>query len=195
MLVYDQTYLKRLGGVESLAETTFALYSEHLLLVRAGLLDQVIYIDEPLVRYRIHEGSWGCSARDLLLYKQASQKLIRGSIEVFSKAELQDDFRQNIVSVLEFTAEDFFNRIRSCEGSLKRLKAVPFLFSLMQQFNPLKGSKLYWQAMISWSRIATRMLWWLVTKFDFKAAAAQGHFKFGRTLLAIFSRPKKGSGY
>jgi len=108
--VYDKAYLKRLGGVESLADTSFALYSEHLLLVRAGLLDQVVYIDEPLVRYRIHEGSWGCSAKDLLLYKQASQNLIRGSIDVFSKPDLRDDFRQNISSVLEFTAKDFFRQ-------------------------------------------------------------------------------------
>ena len=66
----------RLRGVESLAETSFALYSEHLLLVRAGLLGQVAYIDEPLVWYRIHEGFWGCSAKDLMLYKQDSQNLI-----------------------------------------------------------------------------------------------------------------------
>ena len=87
--VYDTAYLKRLGGVESLSETSFALYSEHLLLIRNGLLDQVVYIDEPLVRYRIHEGSWGCSAKDLLLYKQASQNLIRASIDVFCQPQLR----------------------------------------------------------------------------------------------------------
>jgi hypothetical protein len=47
--VYDKADLKRLGGVESLADTSFALSSEHLLLIRAGLLDQVVYLDEPFV--------------------------------------------------------------------------------------------------------------------------------------------------
>jgi len=157
-------------------------------------LDQVVYLDAPLVRYRIHEGSWGCSARDLLLYKQASYNLIRGSIDVFSKPELRDDFRQNIASVFKFTAEDFFNRIRFSEGCLNRLKAVPYLFSMKKHFNSLKGSTLYWSALLSWGSIAARMVWWLATKFDFQAALAQSHLKFGRTLHSLFARHKKGSG-
>ena len=189
--VYDKAWLKRLGGVESLADTSFALYSEHLLLIRAGLLDQVVYLDQPLVRYRIHEGSWGCSAKDLLLYKQASQNLIRGSIDVFSRPELRDDFRRNMASVLEFTATDFFSRVRSSENCLKRIDVLPFLFSLKKQFNSLKGSILYWKALLSWGHIGARTIWWLGTKFDFKAAAEQGHFKFGRSLYSFFWRHKK----
>ena len=192
--VYDKAYLKRLGGVESLAKTSFALYSEHLLLVRAGLLDQVVYIDEPLVRYRIHEGSWGCSAKDLMLYKQASQNLIRASIDVFCQPQLRDDFRQNIASVLAFTAKDFFGRIRSCESCLKRLEAVPFVFSLKKHFNSLKGSTLYWKALISWACIAAQMIWWVGTKFDLKAAAATYRLKVGRALHSFFWRHKRRSG-
>ena len=195
--VYDKAYLKRLGGVESLAETSFALYSEHLLLIRAGLLDQVVYIDEPLVRYRIHEGSWGCSAKDLRLYNQASQNLIHASIDVFCQPQLRDDFRQNIASVLRFAARDFFDRIRSCESCLKRLEAVPFLFSLKKHFNSLKGSTLYWKALISWACIAAQMIWWVGTKFDLKAAAAKYHLKVvkvGSTLHSFFSCYKRRSG-
>ena len=192
--VYDTAYLKRLGGVESLSETSFALYSEHLLLIRNGLLDQVVYIDEPLVRYRIHEGSWGCSAKDLLLYKQASQNLIRASIDVFCQPQLRDDFRRNIASVLGFTAKDFFDRIRSCESCLKRFEAVPFVFSLKKHLNLLKGSALYWKALISWGRILSQMIWWIGTKFDLKAAAAKHHLKAGRTLHSFFSRYKRSSG-
>ena len=192
--VYDTAYLKRLGGVESLAETSFALYSEHLLLIRNGLLDQVVYINEPLVRYRIHEGSWGCSAKDLQLYKQASQNLIRASIDVFCQPQLQDDFRRNIASVLVFTAKDFFDRIRSCESCLKRIEGVPFVFSLKKYFNSLKGSALYWKALISWGRILLQMIWWIGTKFDLKAAAAKYHLKAGRALHSFFWRHKRRSG-
>jgi hypothetical protein len=192
--VYDKAYLKRLGGVESLSETTFALYSEHLLLVQAGLLDKVVHIDRPLVRYRVHEGSWGCSAKDLMLYKQASQNLVSKSIDVFCKSKLRKDFGQNMTSVLEFTATDFFNRIRSCKGLLNRLEVVPYLISLNKPLRSLKGSRLYWNALISWGCIGVRMVWWLTTKFDFKAAAAQAYLKLRRMSHSFLGHREKGSG-
>jgi len=65
---------------------------------------------------------------------------------------------------------------------------------MKKAFNSLKGSTLYWSALFSWGCIGARMIWWLVTKFDFKAAAAQAHLKFGRTLHSLFGRHKKGSG-
>jgi hypothetical protein len=120
--------------------------------------------------------------------------LIRESIEVFSRPELRDDFRRNIASVLEFTAMDFFSRTRSSEKCLNRIEVLPFLLSLKKQFNSLKGSILYWNALLSWGHIGARTIWWLGTKFDFKAAAEQGHFKFRRSLYSFFWRHKKGSG-
>jgi len=187
--VYSKEHLKRIGGVESLADTSFALYSEHLLLVRAGLLEKLVYIDTPLVKSRIHEGSWGYSFKDLRLYKQASENLVRESVDIFSKPELRDDFRQNIASILEFATREFFSRIRYSAKCWNRLKAVPFLISLRRQFKSLKGSNLYWHALISWCYAATRMIWWLGTRFDFKAATTEGPFRFIRT-FRLFRRKK-----
>ena len=192
--VYDKAYLKRLGGVESLAETSFALYSEHLLLIRAGLLDKVIYLNEPLVRYRVHEGSWGCSSKDLRLFKQAGHNFIHESIKVFSKPELHDDFSKNIASVFEFTTKDFFNRIRSTGYFSDRLQAVPFLLSFKKAFKPLKGSNLYRHAMRRWCCITVRMFWWLGTKFNLKAAAAQAQRKFEKLFHLFLERNRKRSG-
>ena len=188
--VYSREHLKQIGGVESLADTPFALYSEHLLLVRAGLLEQVAYIDEPLVKYRIHADSWGCTAKDLLLYKQASGNLIGECAAIFSSPQLRDDFRQNMASVLEFVVADFFRRIRMRESVLSRLDAIPYLISLKKHFNPLKGSKLYWYALLSWAGTGARMIWWLGTEFDFKAARSQGPVRFMRTLHSLFWRHK-----
>jgi len=192
--VYDKACLKQIGGVERLAETSYALYSEYLLLVRAGLLDKVVYIDEPLVMFRVHEGSWGGSAKDLPLFKQAGHNFIRESIDVFSKPELCDDFSQNIASVLEFITKDFFDRIRSTGCFLNRLQAVPYLLSMKKAFNSLKGSTFYRHALIRWCCIAVRMTWWLGTKFNLKAAATQTHRKFKRALHFLLEQNKKGSG-
>lgn len=192
--VYDPAHLKQLGGVESLAETSFALYSEHLLLVRAGLLNQVVHIDEPLVRYRIHDGSWGGSAKDLRLFKQAAYNFLHESIKIFSEPELHDDFSENIASVLEFTTKDFFNRIRSTGYISDRLQALPFLLSIKKAFEPLKGSNLYRHALIRWCCITVRMLWWLGTKFNLKAAATQTLRKFEKVYHLFLERNSKRSG-
>jgi glycosyltransferase involved in cell wall biosynthesis len=170
--VYDKEYLKQIGGVECLTDTSTPLYSEHLLLVRAGLLEHVAHIDEPLVKYRIHEEAWGCTARDLSLYRQASHNLIRESVKVFSNSKLRDDFRQNIASILKFVVFEFFSKARAGHGWLSRHWVVPFYFSLKKLFNPLRGTTLYAPALCGWGLTGIQLSWWLCTKFNIKDALA-----------------------
>lgn len=191
--VYDKGYLRRIGGVECLADTHRPLYSEHLLLVRAGLLEKVAYIDEPLINYRIHEGAWGCTANDLSLYKQASENLVRKSITVFSNPELRDDFCQNIASVLKFVVTDYFAKARSKDGCLSRLEVVPFFFSLKKQFGSLKRSGLYRNALVSWGWTGVRLVWLLSTKFNIKAVIYPLLFKFTYFLRLPFGRQSQDS--
>jgi glycosyltransferase involved in cell wall biosynthesis len=186
--VYDKKYLKQIGGVECLTDTSTPLYSEHLLLVRAGLLEHVAHIAEPLVKYRLHEGSWGCTAKDLSLFKQASHNLIRESIEVFSDSKLRGDFRQNIVSILKFIVFEYFGKARAGDGCLSRHWTVPFFFTLKKQLNSLKGSTLYRIAIISWCWTGVRLVWWLGTKFNLKAAIFPLLLNFARTLRLPFGR-------
>jgi glycosyltransferase involved in cell wall biosynthesis len=191
--VYDKEYLKEIGGVECLTDTATPLYSEHLLLVKAGLLEHVAHIDEPLIRYRIHEDAWGCTARDLSLYRQAIHNLIRESVKVFSNSKLRADFRQNIDSILKFVVFEFFGKARAGDGCLSRHWVVPFFFSLKKQFNSLKGSTLYRIALISWGWTGVRLVWWLGTKFNLKAVTSPMLLKFTRTLRLPFGRHSRDS--
>ena len=191
--VYEKDYLKQLGGVECLTATSTPLYSEHLLLVRAGLLEHVAHIDEPLLKYRIHEDAWGCSAKDLSLYRQASHNLIRESVPVFSNHRLQGDFRQNIASILKFVVFEYFGKARAGDGCLSRHWTVPFFFSLKKQFNSLKGSKLYRIALISWVCTGLRLLWWLGTRFNLKAVISPILLKFARRLGLTFGQHSRDS--
>jgi glycosyltransferase involved in cell wall biosynthesis len=192
--VYDKEYLKRVGGVECLTDTSTPLYSEHLLLVRAGLLQHVAHIDEPLVKYRIHEGAWGCTATDLSLYRQASRNLVRESITVFSDPELRDDFRQNIASVLKFVVSEYFGKTRARDGCLSRHESVPFFFSLKKQFNSLEGSALYRIALVSWGWTGVRLFWWLATKFNVTAVMSPILFRFARTIRSFLGRHRQDPG-
>lgn len=191
--VYDKKYLQQLGGVECLTETSTPLYSEHLLLVKAGLLERVGHINEPLIKYRIHEDAWGCTAKDLSLYEQASHNLIRESVTVLSNSKLRDDFRQNITSLLKFVVFEYFGKARAGDGCLSRHWTVPFFFSLKKMFNSVKGCRLYRIALISWGWTGVKLFWWMITKFNFKAAVSPILLKFARTLRLPIGRHSRDS--
>ena len=187
--VYDIEYIRQIGGVERLTDSPFALYSEYLLLVRSGLLKKVAYIDAPLVLYRSHEGSWGCTTNEVNLFKQASENLVRESVKVFSRPELRDDFRQNIGSILKFSVNDFVRRLPAQDTH----EGVSYLFSMKKQFNFLKGSALYWIALSSLGWIGMSLVCWPATKLKFKSAKLKfksatqsGVVKLAHTLRSFF---------
>jgi len=167
--VYQKDYLLELGGVKCLADIHRPLYSEHLLLNQVGLQNQVAHIDEPLVLYRVHEDAWGCNTNDLLIYRQASENLVHESIIIFLHPELRDDFRQNMGYLLNFVTTEYFNKAKSMAGVLSRLKVIPFFFSLTKQFKSL-STPFFLKAFISWVWTGIKLVWWLGTDFNLKAA-------------------------
>ena len=186
--VYEKECLKRLGGIECLADSPTPLYSEHLLLVRAGLLERVAHVDAPLLRYRVHDGAWTWNTTDLVLYRQASHNLLLESVRVFSEHSLRDDFRPNIASVLLLLVSEYLARARSKRGSLSRLEVVPFFFSLKKQFNALIGSPLYRDALISWGWTGVRLIWLLGTQFNIKPILSSIKVRLTRSIHSLFGR-------
>ncbi|MCP4113496.1 MAG: glycosyltransferase family 2 protein [Desulfobacteraceae bacterium] len=167
--VYQRDYLLETGGVKCLADYHRPLYSEHLLLNQAGLQKQVAHIDEPLVLYRVHDDAWGCRTNDLSVYKQAGNNLIHDSIIIFLNPELRDDFRQNMAYLLNFVISEYVDMIKSDTGLLSRFKAVPFFFSLKEQFESLRGTPFFLKALISWAWAGIKLVWRLGTDFNLKA--------------------------
>jgi hypothetical protein len=108
--MFEAKYIRDIGGVEKLGKGPFALYSEYLLLMKAGLLHQVVYIDSPLVTYRVHENSWGCSNIDLEEYKGAGRQLIRKSAEIFEDPAMVVDFRQNLADISKLHWSTFISK-------------------------------------------------------------------------------------
>ncbi len=168
--VYDRGYLLEIGGVKCLADIHRPLYSEFLLLNQVGLQNQVAHIEEPLALYRVHEDAWGCKTNDLLLYKQASENLVQESITIFLDSKLRDDFRQNMAYLLNFVTNEYFNKAKSMAGLLSRLRVIPFFFLLKNQFKSLKGTPFFLNALASWAWTGIKLVWWLGTDFNLKAA-------------------------
>jgi hypothetical protein len=186
--IYQRDYLMKLGGVKCLADIHRPLYSEHLLLNQVGLQNQVAYIDEPLALYRVHEDSWGCNTNDLLLYNQAGNNLIQKSISLFLDSKISDDFRQNMTYLFNFVIIEYFNKAKSMDGLLSRLKVIPFFFLLKNQLKPLIGTPFFIKALTSWVLAGMKLAWLMGTDFNFKAAV-QG--KFALTLRLFFRQHKK----
>ena len=98
---FETGCLRGSGGAEKLGEGPFALYTEYLLLVKAGVLEKVAYIDTPLVAYRVHGTSWGCSNRDFAEYEAAARQLVRRSAEILRDKGSGEDFRRNMAGDLQ----------------------------------------------------------------------------------------------
>ena len=93
MGLYDKEYLIEQGGLADVSGDGMGLYCEYLLLVNAGLLDRVAFVDAPLCFYRIHEMSWSCALNlNAAQYRAAGINLAHLSIERFQRPELIVDF-------------------------------------------------------------------------------------------------------
>ncbi len=157
--VYEVGYLKSLGGVQRLARGNFALYSEYLLLVQSGLLKQMIYIDKPLVLYRNHAESWGCTNQDAAEYKFAGDELLKKGIEVLRQPSLRQDFRQNLLGLWKLALHFFVGKapnnvpaLIDIATVLKALERVPEATAFLKQALTLEPSNL--DALMLLGRIA-----------------------------------------
>lgn len=122
---YDAEYLRAAGGVEKLGEGPFALYSEYLLLMRAGLLEKVAFVDAPLVVYRIHRGSWGCTNQDIAEYRAAGENLIRKSLSIFRHSSLAEDFPSNVADLCRMHRSTLVGKgLHTLEGRLREFPSL-----------------------------------------------------------------------
>jgi hypothetical protein len=110
--VFARDYLLQLNGVQALAETGFALYSEYLLLVQCGLLEKVVYLNERLVLYRIHDASWGCSNVERELYVAAGKNLIARSLEVLQHPKLRRHLRASVSALSYLSLNELQSKSR-----------------------------------------------------------------------------------
>lgn len=182
--VMDIEYIRQMGGVKRLSESPFALYAEYVLLLHAGLQENIAYINAPLVFYRDHEGSWGCTSRDVDEFKQAGQNLVHHSVTVFKRPELRDHFYQNLSSILELPLSVLVSKLAARDGRVNKHEVMAYLLSLREQFKPLKGSVLYWLALAGLGRRGVGLVW-SAAKSEFRSAAPPGLVKLARRLRSF----------
>jgi glycosyltransferase involved in cell wall biosynthesis len=148
--IYDTDYLRSIGGVQALTDGPFALYSEYLLLNQAGLLASVAYVDAPLVQYRVHGDSWGCTKTEVDEFGQAGERLVHESLRILTRPGLRPDFRHNVRHILRHCLMNFTSKLIARQGRVDRhvlREASQYVRSLKVRLEPLRGSPLYWMGL------------------------------------------------
>ena len=113
---YRLTFLKRIEGVATLSQGPFALYSEYLLLIQAAARGSVGYVNDPLVYYNLHGGSWSNVNTELDLYRDAGINLIEKCLEEFRSASLVQDLNQNTKHLVKLVFHDYAKKFATKPG-------------------------------------------------------------------------------
>lgn len=173
MGLYDREYLIAQGGLADVSADGMGLYCEYLLLVNAGLLDRVAFIEAPLSLYRIHEMSWSCALNTSTdQYRRAGLNLVQLSIERFRRPELIADFDENLTSLLKWFLAEYVIAARRTQAYDFR-HFVTYLLSAKDHISSLKDTPLYRRARLSLIRAEVWLAWIL----------------FKQKILAVAPRP------
>ena len=169
MGVFDTDYLKKLNGVEDIDEAGKALDCEYALMIRAASVEKIGYVDVPLAFFRLHEGAWHATDRDLGLYVRAGTNLTRIAIECFRKPQMKSDFDQNLTNLLRWVLSDFITTSREAGKTGLRFRTRYFV-DARKYISDLKGSDLYWRS-VRCLITAEAWLVWALCKQRILAAA------------------------
>lgn len=115
--VFEAEYLRDIGGMVRLG-TGFSPYSDNLLVIKAGLLAKLCYIDAPLIFFRTHTNSMSYASPDIEAYVSAQEDLCRDVVRVFKSEQVRADLRQNLYHLLSYWCLTFaFHVLERSENS------------------------------------------------------------------------------
>jgi glycosyltransferase involved in cell wall biosynthesis len=186
MGLFDRDYLVRTGGLEDVSADGQGLYCEYMLIIKAGLLKRIAYIDVPLVFFRVHQATWLLASSDVAQYRRASINLVRRSIECFRQPQLLPDFDQNLSNILKWFMFDVIIALRRVRP-FRLPQFVRFLFFAKGYLASLKGSGIYLKA---WRCLFKAEVWlgWVLFKQTFLARAPRPMIRFAYAIRSLFYR-------
>ena len=139
--VYEREYLQGIGGMVMLG-SHLGLYSDNLLAIKAGLLNEVPFITAPLVHFRFHDTSISKTSTDLDLYWKLQNGLLSACALIFSDQRLAKESGYYTFLLLSWVLTDAVNvATRAKEITLRQ---VWNYFGLLARFFKLWGPSVYW---------------------------------------------------
>jgi glycosyltransferase involved in cell wall biosynthesis len=154
--VFEREYLSQVGGMEPLG-TGFSPYSDNLLAIRAGLLENVAYVNAPLVFYRTHSASISYTSGDVAAFRGAQEDLLRKSLPVFEEEGLTDRLTTYLYSLLQWCLVDFSSVVRKA-GGIGLGQSIAYARFALRHANLLRGSPEYWPGLALVGKTAARIV-------------------------------------
>jgi hypothetical protein len=185
---FQTEYLRKLGGLEDVSEDGFGLYCEYMILVRLALLERLVYIDAPMVFYRVHPGAWGISNSDLDQYDRAGENLIKGSAPILLLPESKSHFSLNLRQLLKRVLGQYVNVARRAE-TFHLHNLVAYFIHARKYVKPFKGTGYYLgglRALVG----AEVWLLWALCKQKFLAVAPNSLIKLAYSSRSALHRGK-----
>jgi glycosyltransferase involved in cell wall biosynthesis len=186
--VFDTEYLRQIGGVQKFCDHPIGAHAEHFIAVRMGLLNQIAYINEPLVLYRHHGDSWSCKTKDADIYKQAGRNFIRASIKVLTEPVLRQDFEQNFADILKLSVNIVLGKLIARDGYLNKQELREYIVSLQEVIGAIKDPALYTVAATCLQRAIKQNRILATIKARFKSSAPCFLASFAYMIRALLSR-------
>lgn len=109
--VYTREHILQIGGMQKLGNG-FSPYSDVLLAIQAGLLDELVFINSPLVFFRTHPDSFSNASADIESYMTAQRDFVPKSVSMFRAEQLKDDFDRNMELLVRWFLKDFCSVMR-----------------------------------------------------------------------------------
>lgn len=186
--VFDTEYLRKIGGAQKFCEHPIGAHAEHFVAIQTGLLRQVAYVNEPLILYRNHEGSWSYKNKDADLYKQAGRNFVRESIKILIEPMLRENFEQNLSGLLRLSADIVLGKLIIRDGYLNKQELSEYIFSFREQIGAIKDSALYQTAMACLERAVKQNRASVALKTKFKFYIPSPFVEFAYMARAFLSR-------
>lgn len=143
--VFDIAYLRGVGGISQLGDGR-SMYAEMPLVILSGLLENVVYLRQPLVFFRSHPGSLCNTSTDVEAYMSSQRALFEKCIAIFNEKAISDDFQRNIFLLLKWCIQDVATVMRR-SGSIHFSATTQYITFLKQIIEPLKYSLYYWKCL------------------------------------------------
>jgi len=119
--VSNTKYLRAVGGLSQLGDGR-SIYAEMPIVLASGLLENVIYLDCPLVYFRPHDGSLSSSNIKIEDMRTSQVALLDRSLPILRNPTVLEDFPRNLYLLLVWCVKDYATVInRSGKLDLKSI--------------------------------------------------------------------------
>jgi glycosyltransferase involved in cell wall biosynthesis len=142
--VFDIEYLRSIGGMEHVGNGHFAPYADNLLIIKASLLESIVFIHTPLVFFRTHQGSVSYSSTNIDVYSSAQSELLSKSLEIFKTKHFKYNYHEFLSLLLKWCIEDYYC-VMARARYINWTKGIKYISIIRKYLDSLKLTPFYWK--------------------------------------------------